>query len=91
LERRYVGAAIIPPTYMSSKDEMFGGNIEEEQIDPDELIDPEKDMLDSMSKFRQKFLNSREPLEYEIRRSELKKIQEVNKTKKDNSGEDKES
>jgi hypothetical protein len=90
LERRYVGAAIIPPSYVSSKDEMFGGNIEEE-IYPDELFDPEKDMLDSMSKFHQRFLNSREPLEYKIRRSELKKIQEENKTKKDNSGEDKES
>lgn len=90
LERRYVGAAIIPPAYVSSKGAFFG-DIEEEKIDPDVLIDSEEDMLESMSKFRQKFLNEKEPLEHKIRRAELKKIQELNKTKKDNSGEDKES
>ena len=75
---------------MSSKGAFFG-DIEEEKIDPDVLIDSEEDMLESMSKFRQKFLNEKEPLEHKIRRAELKKIQELNKTKKDNSGEDKES
>ena len=76
---------------MSSKDAFFGDNIEEEEIGPYVLIDSEEDMLESMSKFRQKFLNEKEPLEHKIRRAELKKIQELNKTKKDNSGEDKES
>jgi len=76
---------------VSSKGEFFGDDIEEEKIDPDVLIDPEEDMLESMSKFRQNFLNAKEPLEFKVRKAELKKIQEVNKTKKDNSGEDKES
>lgn len=89
LERRYVGAAIIPPAYVSSKGEFFGDNIAEEKMDPDVLIDPEEDMLESMSNFRQQFLGVKEPLEDKIRKAEFKK--EQNRLKKDNSDKDKDS
>lgn len=74
---------------MSSKGEFFGDNIGEEKMDPDVLIDPEEDMLESMSNFRQQFLGVKEPLEDKIRKAEFKK--EQNRLKKDNSDKDKDS